>query len=130
MLAFRLFVADDTLGSLNLYSKQPGAFTEESLAVGAIFAAHASVVLRVAQTKEVLARLREMVEVRELIGEAKGILMSRGRISSQAAMELLCRGAERLRIELREPARRVVQGKASWTSRAGTDATNAAGTAV
>lgn len=62
MLAFRLFVAGDTLGSLNLYSKQPGAFTEESLAVGTIFAAHASVALRAARTKEDLARLREVVE--------------------------------------------------------------------
>lgn len=111
MLAFRLFVADDTLGSLNLYSKQPGAFTEESLAVGTIFAAHASVAMRAAQTKEDLARLREVVEARELIGEAKGILMGRRGISSQAAMELLGRGAERLRIELRELARRVVQGE-------------------
>ena len=111
MMAFRLFVAGDTLGSLNLYSKQPRAFTEESLAVGTIFAAHASVALRAARTKEDLARLREVVETRELIGQAKGILMGRRGISSEAAMELLCRGAERLRIELRELARRVVQGE-------------------
>ncbi|MCA1707506.1 MAG: GAF and ANTAR domain-containing protein, partial [Actinobacteria bacterium] len=111
MLAFRLFVAGDTLGSLNLYSRQPGAFTEESLAVGTIFAAHASVAMRAAQTKEDLARLREVVDARELIGEARGILMGRRGLSSEAAMELLCRGAERLRIELRELARRVVQGE-------------------
>jgi len=111
MLAFRLFVAEDTLGSLNLYSKQPGAFTEESLAVGTIFAAHASVAFRTAQTKQDLALLRGTVETRELIAEAKGILMGRREISSQAAMELLCRGAERLKIELRELARRVVQGE-------------------
>ena len=111
MLAFRLFVAGDTLGSLNLYSRRPGAFTEESLAVGTIFAAHASVALRSARTKEDLARLREVVEARELIGQAKGILMGRRGISSEAATELLCRGAERLKIELRELARRVVQGE-------------------
>ena len=118
MLAFRLFVAGDTLGSLNLYSKQPGAFTEESLAVGTIFAAHASVALRAARTKEDLARLREVVETRELIGQAKGILMGRRGISSEAAMELLCRGAERLKVELRELARRVVQGEEGKRRRA------------
>ncbi len=111
MLAFRLFVAGDTLGSLNLYSKQPQAFTEESLAVGTIFAAHASVALRAAQTKEDLVRLREVVRARELIAQAKGILMGRRGISSQAAMDILCRGAERLKIELRELARRVVEGE-------------------
>ena len=118
MLAFRLFVAADTLGSLNLYSKQPGAFTEESLAVGTIFAAHASVALRAARTKEDLARLREVVETRELIGQAKGILMGRRGISSEAATELLCRGAERLKIELRELARRVVEGEEGKRQRA------------
>jgi GAF domain-containing protein len=111
MLAFRLFVAEDTLGSLNLYSKHPRAFTDESLGVGTIFAAHASVALRAAQTKEDLARLREAVQARELIGQARGILMGRQGISSHAAMEILCRGAERLRIELRELARRVVEGE-------------------
>ena len=111
MLAFRMFVAADTLGSLNLYSKRPGAFTEESLAVGTIFAAHASVALQAAQTKEDLARLREVVEARALIGQAKGILMGRQGISSQAAMEILCRGADRLKIDLRELARRVVEGE-------------------
>lgn len=111
MLAFRMFVAGDTLGSLNLYSRQPRAFTDDSLAVGTIFAAHASVALRAAQTKEDLARLREVVEARELVAQAKGILMGRQGISSQAATDILCRGAERLKIELRELARRVVQGE-------------------
>lgn len=118
MVAFRLFLAADTMGSLNLYSKQPGAFSEESLAVGTIFAAHASVALRAARTKEDLARLREVVETRELIGQAKGILMGRRGISSEAATELLCRGAERLKIELRELARRVVEGEEGKGQRA------------
>jgi len=72
MLAFRMFIAGDTMGSLNLYSKKPEAFTEESLAVGTIFAAHASVALRAAQTKEDLTRVREVVETRELIGQPRG----------------------------------------------------------
>ncbi len=109
MLAFRMFIAGDTLGSLNLYSRQPRAFSEESLAVGTIFAAHASVALRAAQAKEDFARLREVLEARELVAQAKGILMGRQGISSQAALDILQRGAERLRIELRELARRVVE---------------------
>jgi GAF domain-containing protein len=111
MLAFRMFVAADTLGSLNLYSKQARAFTDESLAVGTIFAAHASLALRAAQTKENLARLREVVETRELIAQAKGIVMGRQGISSEAATDILRRGAERLKVELREVARRVVEGE-------------------
>jgi GAF domain-containing protein len=117
MLAFRMFMDNDTLGSLNLYSKQPRAFTDESLAVGTIFAAHASVALRAAQNKEDLARFREVVKARELIAQAKGILMGRQGIPSQAAMEILARGAERLRIELRELARRIVEAEEQEASR-------------
>lgn len=109
MLSLRMFVAEDTLGSLNLYAKRPRAFTEESLAVGTIFAAHASLALRAAQTKESLVQLRQVVQTRELIGQAKGIIMGRQGISAQAAMDILCRGAERLRIDLREVSRRVVE---------------------
>ena len=111
MLAFRLFVSGDTLGSLNLYSKRAGAFTEESVAVGTIFAAHAAAALRAAQAKENLTQLRQLVESREVIAQAKGILMGRQGISSEAALEMLFRGAERLKIELRELARRVVEGE-------------------
>ena len=111
MLSFRMFVAGDTLGSLNLYSKRPQAFSEDSLGVGTIFAAHASVALQAAQTKADLARLREVVEARELIRQAEGILMGRQGLSAQAAMDILSRGAARLKVELVELARRVVEGE-------------------
>ncbi|HEX2698625.1 MAG TPA: GAF and ANTAR domain-containing protein [Acidimicrobiales bacterium] len=110
MLAFRVFVGSDTMGSLNLYSKQPNAFTDESLAVGTIFAAHASVAMQAAQSKEDLTRLRAVIEAREMISQAKGILMGRQGISSEAAMDILSRGAERLKMALGEMARRVVEG--------------------
>jgi GAF domain-containing protein len=111
MLAFRLFLSGDTLGSLNLYSRRPSAFTEDSITVGTIFATHAAAALRAAQTRENLAQLRKLVESRELIAQAKGILMGRQGISSDAALEILYRGADRLKIELRELARRVVEGE-------------------
>ncbi len=47
MLSFRLFVAEDTLGALNLYSKHKAAFADGDgpHAIGATFAAHAAVAL-------------------------------------------------------------------------------------
>src|SRR5215210_1700827 len=45
MLSFRLFVAGDTLGALNLYSKSLDAFDERSRTVGLVFAAHAAIAL-------------------------------------------------------------------------------------
>jgi len=59
MLSFRLFLDLDTLGSLNLYSRRPDAFTEDSRAVGAVFAAHAAVAFAAATEHDRSQRLRQ-----------------------------------------------------------------------
>src|SRR5659263_95414 len=45
MLSLRLFVEGDNLGALNMYSRQPDAFDEDSIAVGRQFVAHAAIAL-------------------------------------------------------------------------------------
>lgn len=57
MLSFRLFVDEDTLGSLNLYSRKIAAFGPEDLAAGAIFAAHAAVAVTTAREHDLVQRL-------------------------------------------------------------------------
>ena len=52
MLSFRLFVEEDTLGALNLYSRRVDAFDESARAVGAILAAHAAIALTTARTRD------------------------------------------------------------------------------
>ena len=64
MVSFRLFADDDTMGALNLYSKRPGAFGEETEAIGAVFATHAAVALHAAQAEE---HLGEAVASRDVI---------------------------------------------------------------
>ncbi len=59
MLSFRLFLEHDTLGALNLYSKHPGAFDEESRRVGAVFAVHAAVALQAAREHERVETLKD-----------------------------------------------------------------------
>jgi serine phosphatase RsbU (regulator of sigma subunit) len=59
MLSFRLFVEQDTLGSLNLYSRAPRAFGIDSHATGGVFAAHAAVALAAAQEHDVAQRLQQ-----------------------------------------------------------------------
>lgn len=48
MLSLRLFVEGDTLGALNMYSRQPDAFDQGSVAVGRLFVAHAAIALSAA----------------------------------------------------------------------------------
>ncbi len=52
MLSFRLFLEQDTLGSLNLYSRRARAFDEDSRRVGEVFAAHAAVAFQSAREHE------------------------------------------------------------------------------
>ncbi len=108
MLCYRLFVDADTMGALNLYSKERNAFDAEDRAVGSIFAAHASVALSAARQKD---QLEQAIETRDLIGQAKGILMARQDVTAEQAFDMLRRGSQRLNIKLRELARQVATGE-------------------
>ena len=45
MIGFRLFVREDTLGALNLYSSQVAGFEGDATALGAVFASHAALAM-------------------------------------------------------------------------------------
>ena len=109
MLSFRLFVDEDTLGALNLYSKQPAAFEEEDRVVGSVFAAHAAVALSSAQRDQ---QMQDALRSRDTIGQAKGILMARQGVTADEAFDMLRRGSQRLNIKLAELAKRVAEGSA------------------
>ena len=107
ILSFRLFVDEDTLGSLNLYSTRNAAFRDdEPRELGAVFAAHAAVALSSAQRE---AHLEEAVRSRDVIGQAKGILMARKHVTEEQAFAILRRASQRLNVKLREIAERVAQ---------------------
>jgi GAF domain-containing protein len=74
MLSFQLYVSGDNLGALNLYNSSPEAFSDESEHVGLLLASHAAVAVAGAQHEE---HLLHAIAARDLIGQAKGILMER-----------------------------------------------------
>ena len=104
MLSFRLFAETDTMGALNLYSKQRDAFDDEALAVGSVFATHAAVALAGAQQDE---QMQKALQSRDVIGQAKGILMTQQDVSPDEAFDILRRASQRMNIKLRELAERV-----------------------
>jgi transcriptional regulator with GAF, ATPase, and Fis domain len=97
MLAFRLFARERTLGALNLFSEKKAAFGDEALEVGALFAALAAVALGAAQTEE---GLEVALKNRDVIGQAKGILMERHRLSDDEAFQRLTRASQHLNVRL------------------------------
>ncbi|WP_367128505.1 GAF and ANTAR domain-containing protein [Saccharothrix sp. HUAS TT1] len=106
MLSFRLYVEGDDLGALNLYSPEAHAFDEESEHVGLLFAGHAAVALARAQEREHLA---ESVQTRDLIGQAKGILMERHKLTADQAFHLLVRASQQTNLKLRVLAERLTR---------------------
>jgi transcriptional regulator with GAF, ATPase, and Fis domain len=105
MLSIQLYVADDNLGALNLYARHPHAFDEGSEFVGQLFGTHAAVAMSAAQKQDQLA---QGMATRDLIGQAKGILMERHRITGDQAFALLVGASQRTNIKLRDVAERLV----------------------
>jgi GAF domain-containing protein len=106
MLSVQLFVQDRDLGALNIYSSQPHSFDEDSETVGLLLAAHASVALANAlMTKN----LKLAVDSRDVIGQAKGVLMERYKLTSQQAFEMLVGASQMGHRKLREVAQHVAE---------------------
>jgi GAF domain-containing protein len=89
-LSFQLFVEGDTLGALNIYARSPHAFDQDSETIGFVFASHASIALAAARQEE---HLRRAVDTRDLIGQAKGILMERHLLTAPQAFQVLVRAS-------------------------------------
>ena len=101
LLAFQLYVEGDNLGALNLYARHAGAFDDESEHVGLVFAAHAAVAY--AGTRKI-HQLTQAIATRDLIGQAKGILMERYGMTGSQAFQLMIRVSQDTNRKLRDVA--------------------------
>jgi GAF domain-containing protein len=108
VLAYRLFTEADTLGALNLYSRERDAFDDEAEAIGTILAAHAALALAWAREREQISGLEQAVASNRSIGMAIGILMAIRRIGQDEAFDLLRRVSQRTNRKVREIADEVV----------------------
>ena len=95
-------------GGLSIYSCRPHALTTEDRQVALLMAAHASLAIAHVRTVEAAAlreaQLRRALDSRDVIGQAKGILMHRQNIGADEAFEVLRRTSQTLNIKLVELA--------------------------
>jgi GAF domain-containing protein len=106
MLACRLATQRDKLGALNLYSTRPNAFTQESEAMAAGYAAHVSLALSALDREN---NLRRALDSREVIGQAMGILMERHRITASQSFDIMVHASQRSNVKLRVIADELVR---------------------
>lgn len=86
VMAFQLWVAGETMGALNVYAETANAFGPGSRAIGLVFAAHSSVAWNAARRDE---QFKKALGSRDVIGQAKGMLMERYGVNAIQAFDLL-----------------------------------------
>ncbi len=101
LMSFRLFAEGGEVGVLTLYGPLPNHFSQDDLAVGEILARHVTVAMAGAAAQE---QLQRAVASRDLIGQAKGILMHRDRLTGLQAFGTLVRASQETNIKLTEVA--------------------------
>lgn len=106
ILSIRLFVEEDTMGALNLYSTVRDAFDDSDVALGSVFAVHASVAMSAARREETL---EQKAQNRDLIGRAKGILMARSGVTDDEAFAMLRAASQRMNVKVRDVAQRIAE---------------------
>jgi GAF domain-containing protein len=105
MLSFQLYVQGDSVAALTLYNRRPGGFDEESEEVGLAFAHEAGQALVGAHDR---GDLPLAVASRDLIGQAKGMLMERFRIDGDGAFRVLAQASRSTDRRLRDVAQELV----------------------
>ena len=97
LISTTLSVASGPRAALNLYSVTPNAFDRTTRAMVSLFGAQAGVLLYGSDTA---AHLQRAVDSRDLIGQAKGILMERFKINDDAAFRMLVTSSQDTNMKL------------------------------
>jgi transcriptional regulator with GAF, ATPase, and Fis domain len=98
MMCTSLVAQNRIYGSLSLASARPHAFDEESQALATVFAANATIALA---GQEWHRNMTTALTSRDVIGQAKGILMERYRLTPDAAFALLVKASQHTHTKLR-----------------------------
>ena len=106
MLCVPLYVDDELLGTLSLYGREPDAFRNGAEPVARTLAALAAVALADSRHR---ARMERALHNRDLIGQAKGVLMHRHGVRADEAFAMLRDRSQRTNSKLLAVAERVVE---------------------
>ena len=113
MISLPMAAEGNIIGALNLYSKTPDAFTSEAVSIAEIVAAHAGMASQVAAAlfghRDLAQQLREAMQSRAVIEQAKGIVMAQQRCTVDEAFERLTKVSQNSNRKLRDVARALVE---------------------
>jgi GAF domain-containing protein len=103
---------DHTSGSLNLYGRSKGGFRDTPPELTDLLTARASIAIENTKvygaSQRLIEQLNDAIKTREIIGEAKGILMAREGVSEDEAFQMLVTASQNTNTKLREVAQTLV----------------------
>jgi GAF domain-containing protein len=103
-LSIQLYTNESELGTLNLYSDETAAFTSEGEDTAIAIATHAAIALASARRGD---QLQSALASRDVIAQAKGILMERFKVTSVAAFTMMTKLSQESNTPLYEVARKL-----------------------
>jgi GAF domain-containing protein len=117
VLSVPLVAASARLGAIKVYSNQPAAFDEQAGRLLELFARQAAILLANTQTladaRQINLQLTDALANRDVIGQAKGILLAQGAVDDTAAFALLVAASQRTNTKLHTVARQLVESVTS-----------------
>ena len=102
LMSTQLTATGGPRAALNLYSHEADAFDDDARTLAGLFGVQAAMLLYGADTA---AQLQRAVDSRDLIGQAKGILMERFSLDDKGAFQMLVKSSQETNMKLTEVAR-------------------------
>jgi hypothetical protein len=107
VLSFQLAAQESA--ALNLYAESPGAYDDEAMSTGAIFAANATNLVALYEAQDATSNLEAALNSSRRIGTAMGVLMAHHKVTEDVAFGMLRSASQRLHRKLRDIAVDVVE---------------------
>jgi GAF domain-containing protein len=111
-LSHPLFLGEDFVGSLNLYSGRRHGFADFDVALLELYVVAACAAIanarRYSQARDVVGQLTQALDSRAAIDQATGIVMARSGISAERAFAALVRQSQNTNVKLRTIAAELV----------------------
>jgi hypothetical protein len=105
IISFELFTGGEMMGALNVFADPANAFTGEAEEIGLVFATHAALAWRSMRKEH---EFSSALASRDIIGQAKGMIMERYRVDAVQAFEILKRLSQDSNTPLAQVAQRLV----------------------
>ncbi|PYE17390.1 GAF domain-containing protein [Williamsia limnetica] len=107
-VSYELFTHIEGMGALNVYATTPHAISDTEVEKGYALAAHAALVFDAARKYD---QFQSALASRDIIGQAKGMIMERFNIGADAAFELLTKLSQDSNVTVAEISRQLAGSK-------------------